>query len=529
MDGTDFNIENYDIEELAAILNISNFPINESKVVERVMELENKFTDERYKNFFRKAGKKLIEKFNQYNEETWENAYKKENSEGARVLQEQYQELTKEEEENKYNQLLEQNHVIIGQEKKTLIQNIQTKNITQGEKNPLHRREIKRIINFDSHYREILDPDSVPCPDISKNTAKRLYTSTNYTVDLNEPLTNVVDITLKDVNIPHHWYVFDTDYGTTKFIIDVDGGATKTITIDDGDYLQDDLMTEINSKIVSMLSGINISFSYKSSTGRLTITNNHTEDITITWYPMIESIDSCSENTGSGGRANYNLGWLLGFHEDTSIKILKDGGTVTAGSIINVTGPNYFLLTLDDFNNNKPNKDLISFVGQKKTLFKMPAYYNSQTMDPTTGVGNFYPGHENEAKYSCIDVADVNNNDRGCSNTDLNIDLRSNLTKAQQQTVDSHRLANTSKGVFVFSAPNATDLLAKIPISKEPKDWNKKVEFKNSDLEDGKREYFGPVKLSKFKVRLLTDKGFDVNLHDNDWNFSVVVTQIYQF
>ena len=57
----------------------------------------------------------------------------------------------------------------------------------------------------------------------------------------------------------------------------------------------------------------------------------------------------------------------------------------------------------------------------------------------------------------------------------------------------------------------------------------KKVEFKNLDLEGGKREYFGPVKLSKFKIRLLTDKGFDVNLHDNDWNFSIVVTQIYQF
>jgi len=529
MDETDFDIENYDIEELAAILKISNFPINESKVVERVMELENKFTDERYINFFKKAGKKLIEKFNQFNEETWKNAYKKDTSEGARVLQEQYQELTQEEQENKYNQLLEQNHVIIGKEKKTLIQNIQTKDITQGEKNPLYRREIKRIINFDSHYREILDPDSVPCPDISKNTSKRLYTSTNYTVDLNEPLTNVIDIVLKDVNIPHHWYVFDKDYGTTQFIIDVSGGATKTITIDDGDYLQDDLITEINSKILTTLPAEEISFSYKSSIGRLTITNKHTEDITITWYPMVESIDSCSENTGSGGRANYNLGWLLGFHEDTSIKILKGGGTVTAGSIINVTGPNYFLLTLDDFNNNKPNKDLISFVGQKKTLFKMPAYYNSQTMDPSAGIGNFYPGHKDESKYACIDAADENNNDRGCSNTDLNIDLRSNLTKAQKQTVDSHKLANKSRGIFVFSAPNATDLLGKIPVSKEPMDWNKKVAFKNLDLEGGKREYFGPVKLSKFKIRLLTDKGLDVNLHDNDWNFSIVVTQIYQF
>ena len=73
------------------------------------------------------------------------------------------------------------------------------------------------------------------------------------------------------------------------------------------------------------------------------------------------------------------------------------------------------------------------------------------------------------------------------------------------------------------------DLLAKIPIGKEPRDWNKKVEFTKENPNYMKREYFGPVKLSKFKVRLLTDKGFDVNLHDNDWNFSIIVTQIYQF
>ena len=529
MDKTDFNVDNYNIEELAAILNIRNVPINESKIVERIIELENKFTDERYIKFFKEAGRKLIERFNEYNEETWVDAYKKDDSDGARVLQEQYQELTKEEEENKYNQLLEQNHVIIGQEKKTLIENIQTNNLTQGKKNPLYRREIKRIINFDSHYREILDPDSVPCEGVEKNSAKRLYTSTNYTVDLNEPLTNVTEITLKDVNIPHHWYVFDKDYGTTQFIVNVNNGDSKTITIDNGDYEQNDLITEINDKITAAFTGVDLRFIYKQNTGRVTITNNHSENIEITWYPMLESIDSCMENTGTGGRANYNLGWLLGFHENTSINVAKDGGSVTAGSLIDVTGPNYFLITLDDFNNNKPNKDLISFVGQKKTLFKMPSYYNSQTMNPNTGIGTYYPGHEGEENYACKDVADVNNNERGCSNTELNIDLRTNLTRAQKTTVDSHRLANSSKGVFVFSAPNATDLLAKIPISKEPRDWNKKVEFTNENPNYMKREYFGPVKLSKFKVRLLTDKGFDVNLHDNDWNFSIIVTQIYQF
>ena len=40
------------------------------------------------------------------------------------------------------------------------------------------------------------------------NTEIRLYSPTNYTVNLNQPLPNVIDIALDSVEIPNTWYVF---------------------------------------------------------------------------------------------------------------------------------------------------------------------------------------------------------------------------------------------------------------------------------------------------------------------------------
>ena len=53
----------------------------------------------------------------------------------------------------------------------------------QGDKNPIQRKTIKRIVNFDSHYREILDPSGTTCTNNEFNKSNpqvRLYTSTNY-------------------------------------------------------------------------------------------------------------------------------------------------------------------------------------------------------------------------------------------------------------------------------------------------------------------------------------------------------------
>ena len=131
---------------------------------------------------------------------------------------------------------------------------------------------------------------------------------------------------------------------------------------------------------------------------------------------------------------------------------------------------------------------------------------------------------------------------RGCAENELNNDLISNLTKKQQYTVEQLTLANTSSGsvtlddgtklstvVNRYSSPNSSDLLTRIPITTDRQQYSTSIVFRNTHPEYTKRVYFGPVKLRKFKIRLLNDKGFEVNLNEQDWSFSIYVTQLYQF
>ena len=43
------------------------------------------------------------------------------------------------------------------------------------------------------------------------------------------------------------------------------------------------------------------------------------------------------------------------------------------------------------------------------------------------------------------------------------------------------------------------------------------------------RAYFGPVVINKLRVTLRDDKGYIVNLHGNDWSFSLVTEELYEF
>ena len=42
-----------------------------------------------------------------------------------------------------------------------------------------------------------------------------------------------------------------------------------------------------------------------------------------------------------------------------------------------------------------------------------------------------------------------------------------------------------------------------------------------------KREYFGPVNIDKFKIRLLNRFGDVINLNNNDYSFTLELKQIY--
>lgn len=716
MDEIDFNVDNYDIDELIQLLNFDTTPTNEDMILHKITFLTKRYKEKpKYIKFFNEIGKKLILNFEQFNKETWQESYETDESLSAKVLTQQYLDSEK----DSKNLILDKNRDIIGIKKVSETKTFATKNNTQGERNPVMINQIRRIVNFDSQYREILNPISSTCTINGNYTTNinninninhvnpeiRLFHPTNYTVNLNQPLINVVDLSLESVEIPNSWYVFSSDYGTnaleftyikkdeqlvadiylptipttytliveslrnpenpslrdpqigitnsvktenivwlssdddsgpgllsklsftsltentvyelwvgeyktnfadgqnpstvyknevgsnwririkiqdglgnslpgfTDIIIDgvipADGVGlaktfiinyvspntiyeTKKIAIEDGNYKPDELMYAINNLCV--LNYIPVEFSYSSINGKTSITNtNNNNKTSIKFYIEDAESSGCSaqktlneegsDTPNPGNKIGYNLGWLLGFRVKTLE--LSPSEKTSGKGLLDTFGPKYFILTLDDFNNNKPNKDLISLVDNSAKNFKLPDYYNSQTMDSRFGDTKYYPGHSasdvDAADWICQDTAGPPAK-RGCAENELNTDLRSNLTKKQQYTVDQLTLANTSGGnitlddgstlstvVNRYKSPNSSDLLVRIPITTARQEYTKSIVFRNENPEYTKRIYFGPVKLRKFKIRLLNDKGFEVNLNDQDWSFSIHVTQLYQF
>lgn len=566
-DTIDLNVENYRIEELLSIINLTAMPANKGKIKQRIDEINYKFKSKpEIQEFFKKIQERLIKSFEEFNKETWEEAYTGDDSQANKVLENQYLEREKME---KTALILNNHKNVIGREKLPLDRTLRTKDTVQGDKNPIARDVIKRLVNFDSHFRQILDPSSCLCIDPSggaplldtrcsneTNSDRRLYTATNYTINLNQPLTNVVDMVLHSVQVPNSWYVFSSDYGTNKIKLIKDPGGTfptwdsVTIEILNGNYQPDQLQDALNntgtigSYTKFYMNGVetayasipdlsNIKFQYNVISNKFTIENNDPSmNLIAVFYDTDLSIDACSSTlqgfgrVGDGGKLDYNLGWLMGFREDSLP--LPPSSSITGISCVDVAGPRYFYITLDEFNNNRPNKDLISLVDNQTSSFKLPKYFNNQTMDPQYGLGNYEKNHNGEPGYECVDIAGPAS-DRGCAESALNIDRPENLTQKQLYTVEQIQLARSGRGINRYYSPNSTDLFAKIPVYFSENNKPLSVAYTPAQNEVTKRVYFGPVKLTKFKIRLLHPYGFEVNLNDMDWSFSILVSQLYQY
>ena len=539
----DFNVSNYDIEELAAILNFKYLPLNEGIIKDRIRHMKNKSKgQDKFIKFFTDVEVKLLNNLKSFNKETWEDSYKLDDSQAAKVLQNQFQEKSNEEKKINNNHMLLANdqRVVIGQPR---VKPIRQNDLVQGELNEIKKVTYHRLINFDSTFRQILPSVSHSCGGGTftveeTNTEDRLYSATNYIAHLTEPLTNVVSIEVDKVTIPKSWYVFSSNYGTNSFQLETPTDLF-TVNIQEGNYdlnvnspinLIDNLNNVIKNHANLSNNGFGLpvlEFTYNPINQKIDISNNYEQtDISLNWY-IPDVAGSCGGN-GAGSKVDYNLGWLLGFRT-TNIVIPRQSKyrANSSQSQVDVNGTPYLFITLDDFNNNKPSNVVIAATEPITSGYKLPSYYNDQTMNSNYGVGRYEIGREGQAGFECVDVADENNNERGCATNDLNVDLKSNLTQQQVYSVNQLLQAQNQSGTDRYGSPEPTDLLFTIN-DLFTTNFGSILSYTNSQG-DNKREYFGPVKLTKFKIRLVNDKGYDVDLNGKDWQFTLRVTQKYQY
>ena len=565
----DLNVNNYDIDELLQILDIPT--TNEKHIIDASSKLINKFSKEKntkLENFFEKVRERLLEvekknnitdtlisKSDSRNIVNFNNEYNLQNqdekqlskwwAEEALVQSDKIQ-ADRNTERKQTIGLFDNNHNAMNRDRLGINQTYNLP-VAQGQMNPNLKNVNTRLVNIDSQFRQFSFPaknglsfSQLAVPYLST------YSNTDFTLNLTDKLHNVISLKLYSVSIPFTWYNIDVVHGNNCFVI-IKDKTPYIIDIQSGNYLPEtensdspnNIFFAINEaiKLVMPSDDFYITFSYDILTARTKIRTN--AEIQIIWYApsheMQQIFPNCDTTCGHiGTKANYNLGFMLGFRDVTTKLIYPVENTLDADAssnndatieifgdaIVNLFGPKYLLLVLDDYNQNHLNKGLVSIQGNE-TLAAMPGYY-----DPNIPCVDRGP-NISEAFYNRSSRFGIINEPRDLQNKNA---FAKKLTNAQQTTING--IANDRANMTNNKLQSVTDsdMFAVIPIRKELITIPGEILTETSgQLQINERIYFGPVDIDRFHVKLLTDIGEPLNLNGVDWSFCMIAETLYQY
>lgn len=404
--------------------------------------------------------------------------------------------------------------------------------VAQDSLNPNLKNVIHRFINLDSQFRQYSSgPES---------------SATDYTLDLSDSLKNVLSIKLFSYQIPYSWYTIDVYYGNTCFWITDFSTNTKysvAVSIEKGNYSTSQFQDALNSALIT--SGFsnfssNTPISIDSKNALLTINiygskytdpNDSLKTFTVSEQTILTFYDfsgelSCNTNQVCFNKSNYlnqTLGWIMGFRVPY-INVSRNPGN-TGSAVVDLNGTKYLILVIDDYNQNHVNNGLVSITEFNSNL-KLPNYY-SPDLPYTCVASNLQDSSEETNLNSNLLVSNKLDVNYGTTQVILPSAPRT-LTQSQIYSINeinkNHHTTN-----FKASAPTTTDILAMIPIKTSGQSTGSLlVEFSGS-LQDNIRIYFGPVNIERMRVKLLDDKGNQLNLNGGDWCVTLICECLYQY
>ena len=212
-----------------------------------------------------------------------------------------------------------------------------------GVINPIKKRTIRKNLNIDTRFRD----NYYATP------------STNFNLPLPLNIENVLQMQLSSIELPTSYYVVSKQYNNNYFNIVVNG-ENAVIKIPDGNYTQTTIMDIINTELT--LAGV--PFSY------ISFIVNLTNDTTGSAQTMVGSngsgvvtqleLNFQYDRNGMEDRGTplpLKLGWNLGFRNGMYSGVTN----YVSEGIVDLTGPRYLYLVVDDYNNNVNNNFYSAF------------------------------------------------------------------------------------------------------------------------------------------------------------------------
>jgi hypothetical protein len=252
----------------------------------------------------------------------------------------------------------------------------------------------------------------------------------------------------------------------------------------------------------------------------------YSSDFKLVFYDSVSFV-YCNVGVTQNATWDSTLGWLLGFHSFTEYDLVDftkitsaylstenyknnvfDSKTykytysynstskkiaVIGDVVLNTNLYNYFLVVLDDFIQNHVNSGLITITSLENDI-ALPSYASrvSYQCDPATGIKTA--------------VSATNK---------LSTELSSKQLYAMNQIIENKR----TKSKSYASGPYMKDVFALIPMKLTGMQFGQTYMEFGGTMQNQDRKYYGPVRIQKFAIKLMNDKGQTVDL--NGANFSI--------
>ena len=236
----------------------------------------------------------------------------------------------------------------------------------KGIINPLKRKTREENLVIDTRFRE------------------NYYNSspTNFNFQLPMNIQNVLNMKLSAIELPTTYYAISKQYNNNFFTLTVNSNST-VISIPDGNYDNDSFISCLNNQII--LAGneflyvtfvININNNNGSGQMMVGLDSNAPQDLQF-------ELNFQADRFGYDDRSTplpLKLGWIMGFRNG----IYTNNQNYVSEGIVDLVGPRYFYLVVDDFNNNNNNglfysafnssilnKNIIARISLQSGLFKI--------------------------------------------------------------------------------------------------------------------------------------------------------------
>ncbi|MBM71932.1 MAG: hypothetical protein CL847_04025 [Crocinitomicaceae bacterium] len=557
MADADFDVSSYTKKDLLKILGFKDGDKpTQQEISDNIKKLKGSTTNPEVINFFSKMSDRLLKGEGQLDESTdmfqTEYSSQSKDDDQLNLRTNRFQQVHVNDDEDE-NFVMFRNKLNVASQKPTTI--------LQGSINPNMRNTTSRHVNIDSQFRK----------EIFRNygTAKSssvVTRTTDFVLEFTEHLTNVLNIKLQSINIPTTWYAFsealgnicmeieDKDEEKEFFLEGNEHSLPKCGCIKEGNpESSQQLMDWLNDEFGDILH-----FSIDPTTNKVKIENKTMKNLRLFFYrpsgfgSYLRSTSTALNNTPCGkickkpSFVNHNLGWELGFrippdvdteevYIDIPARTLLKKSFIEATAVVNISGPKYFTLAIDDFNQNHLNKGLINIL-EKDEHIDLPEYYNPAEED--------YKDKDDDIQNNNVEVDDLNNQQNlSLACTELrnkknakypfvrkSIDKPRKLTSAQIYSINEiiknrHRVRSRVPPPGISNTFANITLLNIASLRKNHEPYS----AYGSSLQFYSREYFGPVHIRKMRVTLYDDKGNIVDLNGHDWSFTLIVEMLYQY